>query len=114
VAERHRLQPRQSVAAAGAAQGDQDLLADQFAATAGQDRWPAAQARPLLLIAASGEPPYAPILRHHVKEDRNAAVAGGIAESSVTTWLQKREIRSAEWSKGGVWLGLAIGIRSRS
>ena len=38
VAECYRLQPGQSVAAAGAAQGDRQLVADQLAAAAGENR----------------------------------------------------------------------------
>ena len=52
VAERDRLQPGEPVAAVGAATEDWQLVAHQLAATAGEDRRPIDQARPVLLAAA--------------------------------------------------------------
>ena len=52
--QRPGLQPRQPVAAAGTAAKDQELVADELAAAADEDRWAAGQACPLLLVAAGG------------------------------------------------------------
>ena len=48
--ERVGLQPRQSVAATGTAATDQELVADELAATVDEDRRSAGQACPLLLV----------------------------------------------------------------
>src|ERR1019366_1634180 len=79
VAELDRLQPREPVAAAGAAAADRHVVADQLAAAAGENRRAFDQACPVLLVAACGEPSDAPALRKHAAEDRGAAVASGIA-----------------------------------
>ena len=46
--------PGEPVAAAGDAEEDRSLVADQLAAAAGEDGWPIGEARPLLLAAVSG------------------------------------------------------------
>ena len=48
LAELARLQPWESVAAAGATEEDRELVADEFAAKAGEDGWPVGQARAVL------------------------------------------------------------------
>src|ERR1019366_3747618 len=48
-AERAGVQPRESLAAAGAADADRHLVADQSPAAPRQDGWAAGQARPVLL-----------------------------------------------------------------
>jgi hypothetical protein len=83
VAEPDRLQSRQPVAAAGAADEDRALVADQLAAAVGENRRPIDQTRPLLLVAAGGESPDAAVVCRHVGKDRGAAVAGGIADYRV-------------------------------
>ena len=50
MAERARLQPREPVAALGAAQQNRQLVANQIAAPIGEDGRPVGQARTLLLI----------------------------------------------------------------
>ena len=50
-----RLQLRQPMATAGAAQRDRALVTDQPAAAPGEDRWPSDKARPVLLAVAGGE-----------------------------------------------------------
>ena len=66
------------VAAAGTAQGNRQLVADQLAAALGETRRSSDKARPVLLVAASGEPPDLAALCRHAEEDRGAAVASGI------------------------------------
>jgi hypothetical protein len=57
MAEYNRVQPRQLVAAAGAAEEYRHVVTDQPAAAAGEDRWPLAQRCALLLAAAGAESP---------------------------------------------------------
>src|SRR5229473_3063238 len=66
------------MAAVGAAGADRQLVADQLAAAAGENRWPFNKACPVLLVALGGEPPDAPAFREHAAEDCDAAVASGI------------------------------------
>jgi hypothetical protein len=54
VAERDRLQPREPVAATGAAAEGGQVVADRLTATAGEDRRQAHQARTVLLATAEG------------------------------------------------------------
>ena len=56
VAERHRLQLGQPMAAAGAARADREVVANQLAAAAGENRQAFNQARTLLLAVAGREP----------------------------------------------------------
>ena len=74
-AERARLQPRQSLAAAGAPGADRHLVADQSPAAPRQDGWAAGQARPVLLAPAGGEPPDAAAVRVDAPADLGAARA---------------------------------------
>ena len=78
MAEPDRLQPREFVAAAGAADEDRQLVADQLAAAAGENRRAFDKACPVLLVAAGRESSDAPALRKHAAEDRDAAAASGI------------------------------------
>jgi hypothetical protein len=80
VAECDCLQPGESVAAAGAAEENRQVVADQLAAAAGEDGRSAREARPLLLAAAGREPSHLPPLRVHAAADRVAALAGRIDE----------------------------------
>ena len=54
MAELDRVQPGEPVAAAGAAEEDRSLVADQLAAAAGEDGRPVGEACALLLAAVSG------------------------------------------------------------
>ena len=58
--------------------GGLDLVADQLAAAAGENRRAFDKTRPLLLVAAGGESPDAVVVRRHAAEDRGAAGPGGI------------------------------------
>jgi hypothetical protein len=81
MAEPDRLQPGKPVEAAGAAKEDRELVADQFAATAGEDGRETGQARPVLLADAGREPSHAAVVREHGPAHRCAGrgdrVAGG-------------------------------------
>lgn len=51
------------------------MVVDQFAATAGEDGWPAGETRPLLLAAVGGGSFNAAAVRGHGPADRVAALA---------------------------------------
>jgi hypothetical protein len=72
----------ESLAAAGAARADWEVVTNQHAAAVGEDRRTVDQARTLLLVAAGGESPDAPTVRRHAAEDRGAAGAAGCAKWS--------------------------------
>jgi hypothetical protein len=55
-AEPAGLQLGEPVAAAGVAQANRELVADQLAAAVGEDRRASGEARPVLLAAVGGEP----------------------------------------------------------
>ena len=76
MAEPDRLQPL----AAGAAEEDRELVADQLAAAAGEDGRQAGQARPLLLAARNREPPDGATVWKHGAADRLAALASRVGE----------------------------------
>ena len=80
VAKRDCLQPRKPVASSGAAAADRELVADEPAATFGEDRWKASETCPLLLASPGREPPHAPPLRGHATADRVAAFACRVDE----------------------------------
>ena len=69
MAEGDRLQPGEPVAAVGAAAKDGQLVADQLAATAGENGRPIGQARSLLLAAVGRESSDQTTLRGHGTAD---------------------------------------------
>jgi hypothetical protein len=71
-------QSGQFVAATGTAPTNRELVADESAATFGEDRRTVGQARPVLLAAAGGRPSEPAAVRHHVGPDRAAAGTGGV------------------------------------
>ena len=79
--KRDGLQPGKPVAAVGAAAEDRQLVAGEFAATVGEDRRQASQARLVLLAAAGREPSDQAVVWKHGTADRWAGagdrVAGG-------------------------------------
>jgi Transposase DDE domain group 1 len=88
--------PGEPVAAAGAAEGNRQVVADQPIAAAGEDGRPVGEACPTLLALAGGEPPDAPPLRVEGAADRILARANGIGRPpteprSVTTGRRKTE-----------------------
>jgi len=77
LAERHYLQPGESVAATGTAGQDRQLVADESGAAVGENRWQAGEARAVLLAAAGGEPVDAEAFWRHAAQDRGAAGNSG-------------------------------------
>ena len=80
VAERDRLQPWESVAAAGAAAAGWKLVTDKPTTAAGEDRRSPRETRSLLLVAAGQEPSDAPALQSHAEQDRSIAFARRLGE----------------------------------
>src|ERR1019366_4184136 len=73
-----RLQPGEPVAAAGAAQKDRSLVADQLATEVGEDGRALGEACALLLAAVGGRSSDAAGVRGNFAEDLGAAIAGGV------------------------------------
>ncbi len=73
------LQPRQPLAAAGAAAEDQELVADELAVPADENRRAVGQARPVLLAAAGGGASEPAAVRCHAAQDLGAAAAERVA-----------------------------------
>ena len=80
-AEPAGLQPGQLVAAAGVAQGNRELVADQLAATTGEDGWTAGETCSLLLAFSGGRTSDAAAVWEYGAADRGAVASGGIAEA---------------------------------
>jgi hypothetical protein len=72
--------PGESVAAAGAAEEDLEVVADQFAATAGEDGRQAGEARPVLLVAAGRDTSHTAVVRGHGWADQCAGGGDRVAE----------------------------------
>jgi hypothetical protein len=53
-------------------------FADQLAAASVENRRAVDKARPLLLVAAAGEPPHTAAVRRHAAQDHGLAGTGGI------------------------------------
>ena len=68
MAEPDRLQLGKPVAAVGVAEEDRELVADQFAAAAGEDRGQAGPAR-AVLADVGREPSHAAVVREHSPPD---------------------------------------------
>ena len=62
----------------GVAEEDWELVADEFAATVGEDRRTAGETCALLLAALGRRAPESEAVRQHVKNDRGAAPAGRV------------------------------------
>ena len=101
MAEPDGVQPGESVAAAGAAEEDRELVADQFAAAIGEDGWPIGQARPVLLAAVGREPSDQAALRGDGRKNRRLAGADGVNGGGV--WRKSTE---KEERDGGVSMEL--------
>ena len=96
MAKPDRLQPGKPVAAAGAAEEDRELVADQLAATAGEDRRQAGQACPLLLADAGRRPSHTAAVWEHGTADRRA----GSGE-----WVEKGDGQRRNYATREVRLG---------
>ena len=80
VAECDRLQSGEPVAAAGAAEEDRQVVGDELATAAGENRRPAGEACPILLASVGREPSDATALRVDAPADRAAALASGVVQ----------------------------------
>ena len=98
MAERARLQPREPVAALGAAQQNRQLVADQLAAAIGEDGRPVSQARTVLLVAAGRKSSDAAAVWQHGAANLGATAACGITE----TVRQEEEFINNEAREGEV------------
>src|ERR1039458_2698265 len=95
-AEPARLQPGQFVASAGFAERDSELVSDQFAATAGEDRRTAGQTCALLLATLGGRTSDAAALRGDAGSDRATAGTDGIdrrgpAQAAESVYIRTRQ-----------------------
>jgi hypothetical protein len=86
------VQPGQSVAATGPAQANRELVADEFAATFGEDRRTAGQARPVLLAAAGGRPSEPAAVRSDAGPDRAAAGVADAGQVRIGIVLRRMEL----------------------
>ena len=87
------LQPGEFVAAAGVAQADRELVPDELAATAGEDRRTAGQTCALLLATAGGRTSDAAAVRGDAGPDRAATDTDGIGGS----WSSRQRNPSISW-----------------
>jgi hypothetical protein len=111
VAERDRLQLGKSVAAAGAAEEDRSLVADQPAAAVGQDRRARGEACPVLpALAGRGASDAAPV-RGKGAADRGAAGARGIAWARAAGTSVETEARGRRGVCGAEGKGGSSGVR---
>ena len=69
------------MAAAGVAQANRELVANQLAATACEDGRTAGETCPLLLAVVGGEPSDETVVWQYAPADRWAVASGGIAEA---------------------------------
>jgi hypothetical protein len=91
------VQLGQFMAAAGVAQGNRELVADELAAAAGKHRRPVGQVRPLLLAAVSREPSNKAFVWKHGSADRGAA--DGIGAAAAKQIGRNREKEGQEFEK---------------
>src|SRR5271157_4796281 len=87
------LQPREFVAAADVAQANRELVADELAATAGEDGRTAGETCPLLLATAGGRTSDAAAVRGNAGPDRAATDTDGIGGS----WSSRQRNPSIRW-----------------
>ena len=93
------------MAAAGAAEEDREVVADQFAAAAGE-------ACPILLASVGGEPSDAPPLRVDGTADRVAAPASGIGQTAERADLSDERATDGKVSERSVQRGMVPSLRS--
>ena len=98
MAEPDRLRPGKPVAAAGAAEEDRELVADQLAAAAGEDGRAVGETCAVLLASVSRGPSDAPSFRGDFAEDLGVTVAGGVA---IDSWREVGEERGWEGEASG-------------
>jgi hypothetical protein len=95
-AEPDRLQLGKPLAAAGAAEENRELVADQFAAAAGEDTRQAGQARPMLLADAGREPSQTAAVRGHGPADRCAGGGDRVAGAMIQRNWATQDARAGE------------------
>jgi hypothetical protein len=81
VAERDRIQLGQPVAAAGAIEGNRNVVVDQLAAATGEDRRPVGKSCLLLLAVVGREPSDAALVRKHAAADSGFAAARWVSSA---------------------------------
>ena len=91
--------------------GDRQLVADQLAATVGEDRRAFDQACPLLLAPAGGESSDAAAIWWHAAEDRGAAVTGWIADGWVADKMAPGRARQGPVCEESVPKSGGVGLR---
>ena len=67
MAGRDRMQPLQPAAVPGAAKGNREVVINQFASAAGENRRASGKACPLLLVIAGREPSRAALVLKHAE-----------------------------------------------
>jgi len=92
--------PMRLLAAAGAAEADRKLVADEATATAGEDVRTIGETRPLLLAATGGEPPDAAAVRKHAAADRGVGRASRVAINSWRRAWRRRCQREVSMQPG--------------
>jgi hypothetical protein len=97
LAERDRLQPGKSVAAARAAKADRLLVADEPAATADPDGWPAREARPVLLAAVGRRTSDADSVRCDSTQADGALSASGVMRPVAAAKFGRHRTRGWSW-----------------
>src|ERR1035437_888194 len=98
MAEPDRLQLGKPVAAAGAAEEDRELVADQLATEVGEDGRPLGEACALLLAAVGGRSSDAAGVRGNFAEDLGAAIAGGVRAGGLPGRKNGEEKKEGWWS----------------
>ena len=93
--ERPRVQPRESLAAAGAAGANRLLIAQQSPAAPGQDGWAAGETCSVLLVPAGGAPSDAAAVRVDAPTDLGAGRANRL------TSVRYRRLRAKRGRKAG-------------
>ena len=89
-AEPAGLQSGQFVATAGVAPANRELVTNEFAATAGEDRWTAGETCALLLAFPGGRTSEPAAVRSDARSDRAVAGTDGIADDGqVRVGLQR-------------------------
>src|SRR5262245_65246675 len=89
--ERPGLRPREPVSAGGVAQTDSQLVGDEFAAAAREDRRTAREACALLLVALGRGTSPSPAVRRHAAPDLGAAGARRMAGERMAATLAKKQ-----------------------
>ena len=96
MAERASLQPREPVAALGAAQQNRQLVAELLAAAVGEDGRPVGQARTVRLVVLGRKSSDAPAVWQHGAANLGATAACGMIETAREERFINNEAREGE------------------